>query len=139
MARKRTETQEAQIGSRLGSLAYIVDLPKDDEAALARSKFEKAVRGLRRVYPKITEARATVKVSSPLGERRRFEVQAFVKIPSRQFDFNAEGWSLAETFDKIAEKLKRLRIKPEKKPSYRRRPSRAERESHLETTFMALI
>lgn len=109
------------------SSAYIVDLPSDDsEAPLARSKFETVVAGLRKVYPKITEARATVKVSSPMGERKRFEVHALIKMPGRQFDFTAEGWSLAETFDKISTKLGRLRTKPEKKRSYRRQPSRAE-------------
>lgn len=115
----------------VGSPAYIVDLADDDEAPLARSKFEKAVDGLRRVYPEITEARATVKVSSPLGERKRFEVHAFIRMPGRQFEFTGEGWSLAETFDGIAEKLKRLRTKPEKKPSYRKFPTREQRESSL--------
>ena len=112
--------------------AFIVNLPADDdEAALAKSKFEKAVEGLWRVYPEISQARATVKVSSPLGERRRFEVQALVRMPGRQFEFAGEGWSLAEAFDRISEKLKRLRTKPEKKHSYRKYPTRAERESSL--------
>lgn len=108
------------------SSAYIVDLPSDDEAPLARSKFETAVEGIRRVYPKISEARATVKVSSPMGERKRFEVHALIKMPGRQFDFTEEGWSLAETFDKISNKLKRLRTKPDKKQSYRRHLTRSE-------------
>ena len=130
MARPKRGMSESPSTSA-GSPAYIVDLPDDDEASLARSKFEKAVEGLRRVYPKITEARAKVKVSSPSGERKRFEVQAFIKMPGRQFEFTGEGWSLAETFDGIAEKLKRLRTKPEKKPSYRRFPTREQRESSL--------
>jgi len=109
------------------SSAYIVDLPSDDsEAPLARSKFERAVEGLKRVYPEIIEARATVKVSSPMGERRLFEVHALIRLPGRQFEFTAEGWSLAETFDKISSRLGRLRTKPGKKQSYRRQPSRAE-------------
>ncbi len=111
---------------------YIVGLPTGDhETPLARSKFEKTVESLRKLYP-ITEARATVKVSSPLGERRRFEVQALIRMPRDQFEFSHEGWSLAETFDGLVLKLKRLRTKPKSKPSYRRYPSRAERESELE-------
>ena len=113
------------------SFAYIVGLPDDVEAPLARSKFEKAVEALKRVYPEITEARATVKVSSLLGERRRFEVQALIKMPGHRFEFAEDGWSLAETFDGISEKLKRLRTKPEKKPSYRRYSSRAESASEF--------
>jgi ribosome-associated translation inhibitor RaiA len=104
-----------------------VDLPSDDsEAPLARSKFETAVEGLRRVYPEISEARATVKVSSPMGERKRFEVHALIRMPRRQFDFTAEGWSLAEAFDIVSGKLKRLRTKPDKKQSYRRHRARSE-------------
>lgn len=107
--------------------AYIVNLPTDDaEAPMARSKFEAAVAGLRRAYPKIVEARATVKTSSPMGERRLFEVHALVRLPGRQFEFREEGWSLAETFDRISKKLGRLRTKPESKPGYRRRRSRSE-------------
>lgn len=109
------------------SSAYIVDLPSDDdEAPVSRLKFERAVEGLKRAYPNISEARATVKVSSPMGERRLFEVHALIRLPGRQFEFTAEGWSLAETFDKISTKLGRLRTKPEKKQSYRRQPSRSE-------------
>ncbi len=129
MAKKRTGSEDPPTTIVPESPAYIVDLPDDDEAPLARSKFEKAVEGLRRVYPKITEARATVKVSSPLGERKRFEVQALVRMPGHQFEFADEGWSLAAAFDGIAQKLKRLRTKPDKKSSSRRYPTREERES----------
>ena len=108
----------------------IVNLPADDdEAPLAESKFKKAVQGLSKVYPDMEEARATVKVSSPLGERRRFEVEVLVRVPGHNFGFRHQGWSLAETFDRIVEKMKRLMTKPREKPAYRRRPSRSERES----------
>ncbi len=118
--------------SRSQTLAYIVDLPRDDdEADRARTKFETAVEGLRKVYPMISEARATVKVSSPMGERKRFEVQAFVKMPKHQYEFGAEGWSLAETFDEIGAKLRRLKVKTEKKQTYRRHMTRADREARL--------
>jgi len=124
---RRVATDDLPNTPASGSSAYIVDLPADDgEAPLARSKFERTVEGLRRTFPKISEARATVRVSSPMGERRLFEVHALIRLPGRQFEFTAEGWSLAETFDKICSKLGRLRTKPEKKQSYRRQPSRSE-------------
>ncbi len=127
MARqKKITSDDSPKGDNSASAAYIVDLPEDEEAPLARLKFENAVEGLRRVYPNITEARATVKVSSPLGERKRFEVLAHIRMPGHQFEFSEEGWSLAEAFDGITRKLKRLRTKPEKKPSYRKTPSRSE-------------
>ncbi len=109
---------------------YIVNFPRDDpEALLAESKFRKAIDGLRRVYPNITEARATVKVSETPNDIKRYEVRALVQLPGHIFDFTAEGWSLAEAFDEISSKVKRLRTKPEKKQSYRRQPTRAEIES----------
>ena len=124
---KRVATNDPPTMPVSESSAYIVDLPADDdEAPLARSKFERTVGGLKRIFPNISEARATVKVSSPLGERRLFEVHALIRLPGRQFEFTAEGWSLAETFDKICSKLRRLRTKPERKQSYRRQPSRSE-------------
>jgi len=124
---RQAETNDPPNMPASESSAYIVDLPADDdEAPLARSKFERTVEGLRRTFPKISEARAMVKVSSPMGERRLFEVHALIRLPGRQFEFTAEGWSLAETFDKISSKLRRLRTKPEKKQSYRRQPSRSE-------------
>jgi ribosome-associated translation inhibitor RaiA len=124
---KRVEANEPPNVPSSESSAYIVDIPADDvEAPLARSKFERTVEGLRRTFPKISEARATVKVSSPMGERRLFEVHALIRLPGRQFEFTAEGWSLAETFDKICSKLGRLRTKPERRQSYRRQPSRSE-------------
>ncbi len=111
-------------------LAHIVGLPKEDsEASLAESKFIRAVEGLRKVYPKMIEARATVKVTELAKERKRYEVQVLVELPGHRFDFVEEGWSLAETFDGIVHKLKSLRTKPEKNPTYRRHPTRAEFES----------
>ena|SRR2546422_10611385 len=112
------------------SVARIVGLPKEDsEASLAESKFLRAVEGLLKVYPKIIEARATVKVAELAKERKRYEVQVLVELPGHRFDFAEEGWSLAETFEGIAHKLKSLRTKPEKNPTYKRHPDRAEFES----------
>ncbi len=133
MARqKRTGSDDTPTGASSASAAYIVGLPDDEEAPLVRLKFENAVEGLMRVYPNISEARATVKVSSLLGERKRFEVLAHIRMPGHQFEFSEDGWSLAETFDRITRKLKRLRTKPEKKPSYRRTPSRSESAAEFE-------
>lgn len=111
-------------------VAHIVGLPKEDsEASLAESKFLRAVEGLQKVYPKIIEARAIVKVTELAKERKRYEVQVLVELPGHRFDFTEEGWSLVEIFEGIAHKLKSLRTKPEKNPTYKRHPDRAEFES----------
>ncbi len=112
------------------SAARIIGLPKEDsEASLAESKFLRAVEGLQKVYPKLIEARATVKVTELAKQRKRYEVQVLIELPGHRFDFVEEGRSLAETFDGVVHKLKGLRTKPEKNPTYRRHPDRAEFES----------
>ncbi|TMI27036.1 hypothetical protein E6H36_04060 [Candidatus Bathyarchaeota archaeon] len=122
-----SSSYELESGERV---ARIIGLPKEDsEAPLAESKFLRAVEGLRKVYPKIIEARATVKTTELPKERKRYEVQVLVELPGHRFDFVEEGWSLAETFDGVARKLKSLKTKPEKNPTYRRHPTRAEFES----------
>ncbi len=106
---------------------FIVGLPVDDpESSLAESKFRNAVEGLAKVYPRLNEARATVKVSSKLGERKRFEVRVLVDLPRHKFDCVEEDRSLAEAFNRVSDKMKRLRTKPDKKQTYRNYPARSE-------------
>jgi hypothetical protein len=89
---KQVETNKPPNMPASESSAYIVDLPADDdEAPLARSKFERTVEGLKRTFPKIREARATVKVSSPLGERRLFEVHALIRLPEGSSSSQRKG------------------------------------------------
>ncbi len=103
---------------------YVVNLPEDDpESSMAESRFRRAVEALEKVYPGIEEARATVKARASTGkdsQRRRVEVQVRVKTPRERFDFTEEGWSLANTFERIALKLKGLRTKPPGKQSHRK-------------------
>jgi CBS domain-containing protein len=89
----------------------IVGLPQDPfESEAAKIKFSRVVSLLRRSYPKITEARCTIKSSSP-GNRRgrsRYEVAVVVKTPGDLFTYSEEGWELAEIFDVLSDRLKRL-------------------------------
>jgi len=108
----------------------IVGLPKDDiESRKAESKFQKSLQTLGHIHRDIIEARAVVKTATLEKDRKRFEVQVFIKLPKEQFDFEEEGWSIEEVFEKIGEKIKRLMTKPRDKPSHRRHPSRMEMES----------
>jgi ribosome-associated translation inhibitor RaiA len=108
----------------------IVGLQKDDiESRKAELKFQKSVQALGHIHPDIIDARAVVKTSILEKDRKRFEVQVFIKLPKEQFDFEEEGWSIEEVFEKIGEKIKRLMTKPRDKPSHRRHPSRMEMES----------
>jgi ribosome-associated translation inhibitor RaiA len=108
----------------------IVGLQKDDlESRKAELKFQKSLRALGQVHRDIIEARAVVKTSSLQKDRKRYDVQVFIKLPKEQLDFAEEGWSIEEVFEKIGEKIKRLMTKPRDKELHRRHPSRMEIES----------
>jgi len=108
----------------------IVGLQKDDlESRKAELKFQKSLHALGQIHRDIIEARAIVKTSFLQKDRKRYEVQVFIKLPKEQIDFAEEGWSIEEVFEKIGEKIKRLMTKPRDKESHRRHPSRMETES----------
>jgi len=113
-----------------GPPVYVVGLPeKDFESSQAEEKFRRSVEALGNVYHGIVEARAIVKTRSPEKNRRRFELQVMIRTPIEQFDFTEEGWSIAEVFERVGEKMKRLMTKPKDSPSHHRRPSREEIQS----------
>jgi len=108
----------------------IVGLQKDDlESRKAELKFQKSLQALGQIHRDIVEARAIVKTSFLQKDRKRYDVQVFIKLPKEQIDFAEEGWSIEEVFEKIGEKIKRLMTKPRDKESHRRHPSRMETES----------
>jgi ribosome-associated translation inhibitor RaiA len=108
----------------------IVGLQKDDlESRKAELKFRKSLQALGQVHRDIIEARAIVKTSFLQKDRKRYDVQVFIKLPKEQIDFAEEGWSIEEVFEKIGDKIKRLMTKPRDKESHRRHPSRMETES----------
>ena len=108
----------------------IVGLQKDDlESRKAELKFQKSLQALGQIHRDIIEARAIVKTILLQKDRKRYEVQVFIKLPKEQVDFAEEGWSIEEVFEKIGEKVKRLMTKPRDKESHRRHPSRMETES----------
>ena len=108
----------------------IVGLQKDDiESRKAELKFQKSLQALGQIHRDIVEARAVVKTSSLEKDRKRYDVQVFIRLPKEQIDFGEEGWSIEEVFEKIGEKIKRLMTKPRDKESHRRHPSRMETES----------
>src|SRR5207245_11473468 len=103
----------------------IVGLQKDDiESRKAELKFQRSLQDCGRIHRDIIEARAIVMTSLLEKERRRYEVQVFIKLPKEQFDFEDESWSIEEVFEKIGQKIKRLMTKPRDRMSHRRHPSR---------------
>jgi CBS domain-containing protein len=117
LVRILAETPEEQIPM------YMVGLPEDPfEAEAAKIKFLRALSLLRRITPKIIEARSMVKISSRGVEgRNRYEVKVNILTYRGKFTYADEGWDLAQIYDRVAENIKRLvsrrrrkRGKPEK-------------------------
>src|SRR5260370_37755343 len=91
----------------------IVGLQKDDlESRKAELKFQKSLQALGQIHRDIVEARAIVKASFPQKDRKRYEVQVFIKLPKEQIDFAEEVWSIEEVFENLVEEINRLMTKP---------------------------
>ncbi len=89
----------------------ILGLPDDPfESEVVKTKFTRAVSLLRRAYPRISEARATIKTSSFGARRGRklYEVTVTIKNPRDLFTYSEKGWDLPNIFDVLSDRMKRL-------------------------------
>jgi len=88
---------------------YIVGLPDEPvEASEAKMKFEKLSEELCKVYPLIEEIRAVVKSKKPGKTHARYEVSVEVYTPKERHAFSETGYDIAEVFDSMGPKMKRL-------------------------------
>ncbi len=88
---------------------YIVGLPEEPmEAGEARMKFEKLSAELCKVYPFIEEIRAVVKSKKPGKTHARYEVSVEVYTPRDRHAFSETGYNIAEVFDSMGPRMKRL-------------------------------
>jgi CBS domain-containing protein len=97
---------------------YIVGLPDDPfEAEVAKQKFKRTINQLHKVLPQILEARSVIKstASTPGKEKRRYEVTVHIKTPKNSYSYVASGWQLAEIYDTIIDRLKRLPSQKERR------------------------
>lgn len=98
-------SQEASDGIPM----YVVGLPEDPfEAELAREKFERIVKLIRRGNPDIVEARAIIKAGETKAARKRYNVQVFVMSPRKMYNYRAFGFELPEVFDEVERWGKKL-------------------------------
>ena len=95
---------------------YIVGLPDDPfEAEIAKQKFKRTINQLHKVLPQILEARSVIKSSIAGKERRRYEVTVHIKTPKNSYSYASNGWELAEVYDTIIDRLKRLMSQKERR------------------------
>jgi len=97
---------------------YIVGLPDDPfEAEAAKQKFKRTINQLHKILPQILEARSVIKAtaSKPGKEKRRYEVRVHIKTPKNTYNYMASGWQLAEVYDTITDRLKRILSQKERR------------------------
>jgi len=88
--------------------AYIVGLPDDPfEATLAKSKFFKEAKALRRSFPDMEEIRATIKTKS-MPIKSRYEISVFIEIGGKIHAYSMEGWDLPMAFEGLQGKMKKI-------------------------------
>ncbi len=88
---------------------YIVGLPDEPlEAGEARTKFERLSEELCKVYPFVEEVRAVVKSKKASKEHARYEVSVEIYTPKERHAFSETGYNIAEVFDSLGPKMKRL-------------------------------
>ncbi len=88
---------------------YIVGLPTDIEnAGIVKTKLEKIIHNLRKVYPEVEEAKTSVKtIHNPQSNRPHYEVTIRVITPYRNYSYTELGWELSKVFDILGNKITR--------------------------------
>lgn len=100
---------------------YIIGLPNDSvEAKIAKTKFSKIIRLLRKSFPFIEEAKVVIKTFSEGAKKtRRYEVSVSIITPKKNFAYSEKGWELFKIFDSLSNKLKKMFTIQRKKDSHR--------------------
>ncbi len=87
---------------------FIVGLPDEPlEAELAKSKFAKITKFMRRIHPDIEQARCHIKLRRVLGSRKRYEIDVHIRSTHGNISYTNVGWDLAKLFDEMNHALKK--------------------------------
>ena len=86
---------------------YIVGLPEDySSAEIVKTKFDKIIRNLTKVYPEVEQAKASIKtIHNPDTNRPHYEVSVRVFSPYRTYNYTEMGWDLSKVFDILGSKV----------------------------------
>lgn len=96
---------------------YIVGMPEDMEnAEIVKTKFQKIISNLIKVYPEVEEARTSIKIiHSPISQRKHFEVSVKIFTPYKTHNYTELGWDLSQVFDALGRRIVRNLSKRSKK------------------------
>ncbi len=88
---------------------YIVGLPDEPfEAERAKATFERLATHLSRAMPSIEEGRAIIRSKETSGGKTRYEVSINVYSPKHLWAYTESGYDIAEVFEALGPKMKRL-------------------------------
>jgi CBS domain-containing protein len=88
---------------------YIVGLPEDySSAEIVKTKFDKIIRNLRKVYPDVESAKASIKtIHNPVSNRPHYDVGVRIITPYKTYNYSESGWDLSKVFDILGNKVVR--------------------------------
>lgn len=88
--------------------AYVVGMPLDHENSnIVKQKFTNIIKKIKKIYPEIEEARATIKQHHAKGQRQFYEVTVNIHSPYRIFNYSEVGWNFSQVFDYLGRKILR--------------------------------
>jgi len=82
---------------------YIVGLPEDySSAEIVKTKFDKIIRNLRKVYPEVEQAKASIKtIHNSTSNRPHYHVGVRIITPYKTYNYAEMGWDLSMVFDSL--------------------------------------
>jgi hypothetical protein len=96
---------------------YIIGMPSElSNADIVKTKFQKIIKNLIKVYPEVEEARTSIKtIHNPSGNRQNFEISLMITTPYRTYNYAESGWDLSQIFDTLGRRIIRNLSKRSKK------------------------
>jgi len=96
---------------------YVMGLPEDlSNAEIVKTKFQKIIRNLTKVYPEVEEARASIKIiHKTASEIHNYEVTVRVLTPYETHNYTEMGRDLSKIFDTFGQRVIRTLSKRTKK------------------------
>lgn len=86
---------------------YIVGLPKEyGSSEIVKTKFEKIIRNLTKVYPEVEQAKASIKtIHNPATNQPHYQVSVRISTPYRTYNYAETGWDLSKVFESLSGKI----------------------------------
>lgn len=96
---------------------YIMGMPDDAKnAEIVKTKFQKIISNLIKVYPEVEEARTSIKtIHNQTSQRKHFEVAVRIVTPYQTHNYTELGWDLSKAFDALGKRITRNLSKRSKK------------------------